>query len=94
MEAKPTRELLEATHQFPCTYMFKAIGKSEDGFAARVVAAVREELDACMDPPYKVLPTASGRHVSVTLEPTVTSVEQVLAVYERIRSMRGLVVLW
>ena len=40
----PSIELLEATHEFPGPYIFKAIGRVENGFAARVVAAVREEL--------------------------------------------------
>ena len=34
-----------------------------------------------------------GRHVSVTLEPRLESVHQVLAVYQRIRQLDGLVML-
>ena len=54
MESMPPLELLEKTHQFPGPYMFKAIGRVENGFAARVVAAVREELGDSVDPPFKV----------------------------------------
>jgi putative lipoic acid-binding regulatory protein len=86
-------ELLENTHRFPGPYMFKVIGRVENGFVARVVAAVREELAERVDPPFSVRETAGGRHVSVTLEPQVQTAQQVLAVYRRIRQMAGLVML-
>jgi putative lipoic acid-binding regulatory protein len=73
--------------------MFKVIGRVENGFMARVVAAVREELAEEVDPPYKVRGTAGGRHVSITLEPQIQSARQVLAVYRRIQKMPGLVML-
>ena len=84
-------ELLESTHQFPCPFVFKAIGKAEGGFVARVVAVVREELAGDADPPYTVRQTAGGRHVAVTLEPRVQTAAQVLAVYRRIEQVAGLV---
>jgi putative lipoic acid-binding regulatory protein len=90
----PVIELLEKTHSFPGRYTFKAIGKVENGFAARVVAAVREELAFEIDPPHSLREAAGGRHVAVTLEPVVRSAQQVLAVYKRIRSVSGLVILW
>jgi putative lipoic acid-binding regulatory protein len=89
----PSIELLESTHAFPCPYMFKVIGRVEDGFVARVVAAVRDELAEEVDPPHSTRSTAGGRHVSVTLEPTVQTARQVLAVYRRVRTLRGLVML-
>jgi putative lipoic acid-binding regulatory protein len=87
-------ELLESTHQFPCPYMFKVIGRFENGFVGRVVAAVREALAQEADPPFKVRQSAGGRHLSVTLEPVVHTGQEVLAVYQRIRGMQGLVVCW
>jgi putative lipoic acid-binding regulatory protein len=94
VEELPAIELLESTHKFPGPYVFKVIGRVENGFAARVVAAVREELAVSMDPPFRVREAVGGRHVSVTLEPTVQTAQQVLAVYRRIRKLAGLVVLW
>ena len=94
MAAMPPIQLLEATHQFPGRYMFKVIGRSENGFVARVVAAVREELAEPADPPFSVRETAHGRHVSVTLTPTVQTAQQVLDVYRRVQKMAGLVMLW
>jgi putative lipoic acid-binding regulatory protein len=73
--------------------MFKAIGRVENGFAARVVAAVRDELAGAVDPPFKVRETAGGRHVSVTVEPMLQTVHQVLAIYRRLRRTTGLVLL-
>jgi putative lipoic acid-binding regulatory protein len=90
----PPIQLLEATHAFPGPYMFKVIGRSDQGFAARVVAAVRDELAEESDPPFRVRETAGGRHVAVTLTPVVQTAEQVLAVYRRIRPLAGLVMLW
>jgi putative lipoic acid-binding regulatory protein len=94
MDSASAIELLEANHSFPGPYLFKVIGRQERGFVARVVAAVREEMAEPVDPPYKVRETAGGRHVSITLEPVMQTAEQVLAVYRRIRSVTGIVVLW
>jgi putative lipoic acid-binding regulatory protein len=90
----PAIALLESTHQFPGPYMFKVIGRLENGFVARAVAAVRDALDEPVDPPFKVRQTPGGRHVSVTVTPTVQRAEQVLAVYRRVRGMAGLVMVW
>jgi uncharacterized protein len=89
----PAIKLLEATHQFPGKFMFKVIGRADNGFAARVVAAVRDELAESADPPFRLRHTDGGRHVAVTLEPTLQTVHQVLAVYRRLRRIPGLVML-
>jgi putative lipoic acid-binding regulatory protein len=94
MEQLPAIELLESTHQFPGPYMFKVIGRVDNGFVARVVAAVREELAENVDPPFSVREAVGGRHVAVTLQPRLQSAHQVLAVYRRVRSLAGLVLLW
>lgn len=86
-------DLLNDTHAFPCVYVFKVIGRVDSGFAARVVAAVRDELAHVVDPPFKTRMTRNGRHVAVTLEPTVQTAEEVIAVYRRMRTLTGLVML-
>ena len=90
----PTFDLLEKTHAFPGPYVFKVIGKADQGFLARVVAVVREELLIGIDPPYRVREAVGGRHLSVTLEPIVQSDQQVVAVYRRLRALDGLVILF
>ena len=92
--ALPTFDLLQTTHAFPCPYLFKIIGKPEQGFLARVIAAVREELTVETDPSYRVREAVGGRHVSVTLEPVVESAHQVLAIYRRLMLLDGLVMLF
>jgi putative lipoic acid-binding regulatory protein len=94
MSNLPSVELLESTHEFPGPFTFKAIGQAEGGFVVRVVAAVRQELEIEIDPPYSTKQTRGGRHVSVTLEPEVESAWQVLAIYGRIQETAGLVMLF
>ncbi len=89
-----TIALLESTHTFPGPYVFKVIGRTDLGFVARAVAAVRDELGDAEDPPYRVREAVGGRHIAVTLEPVVASARQVLAVYRRLSQLVGLVMLW
>jgi putative lipoic acid-binding regulatory protein len=93
MSNLPSIELLETTHTFPLEYMFKAIGKSDRGFVARAVAAVREELKLDVDPPYRLRDAVGGRHVSVTVQPTVATPNDVIAVYRRLAKLDGIVML-
>jgi putative lipoic acid-binding regulatory protein len=94
MNRIPPLELIESTHDFPGAYMFKVIGKADGAFPARVVATVREELAVEVDPPYHLREAIGGRHVSVTLEPVVSGAEQVLAIYRRLSTLEGLVMMW
>jgi putative lipoic acid-binding regulatory protein len=94
MNPLPSFELLEQTHAFPCPYVFKVIGKADPGFEARVVAVVREELRTDADPPFQVRDAVGGRHISVTVEPIVQSAEQVHAVYRRLVTLGGVVMLF
>ncbi len=87
-------DLLEKTHAFPCPYLFKIIGKADEGFLARVVTVVREELHLEVDPAYRVREAVGGRHLAVTLEPVVQSAEQVLAIYHRLGVLDGLVMMF
>jgi len=86
-------QLLESQHTFPGVFVFKAIGKTEDDFARRVLTAIREVLLADEDPPHSLREAARGKHVAVTAEPRVQSAAQVLAIYARIRTVDGLVML-
>jgi uncharacterized protein len=90
----PALDLLETTHSFPGPYVFKVIGKPDDGFVARIVAIVRDELTSEIDPPFHVRESTGGRHLSVTLEPVVQSAHQVLAIYRRLGKLDGLVMLF
>ncbi len=89
----PPLELLETTHQFPCRYTFKAIGRDEDAFDSRVLDAVREVLELAEHPESSVRRTANGQHVAVTLELDMAAAEHVLRVYSRLQQLEGLVLL-
>lgn len=90
MNHLPSVELLENTHQFPGPYTFKVIGRVEAGFVARTVAAVRDQLDGEVDPPYRTRETSGGRHIAVTLEPQVQNAWEVIAIYQRLSLLAGL----
>lgn len=90
----PFIDLLESNHTFPGPYMFKVIGLAERGFAARVVAMVREELALDVDPPFFIRQKGEGKHVAVTLEPSVRDAQQVIDIYKKLSTMEGLVMLW
>ena len=89
----PPVEIQESRHEFPGPFTFKVIGKAEDNFVARVVAAVRSELGIEIDPPFKLRNTRGGRHVAITLTPEVESAQQVLALYSRLSQASGVVML-
>ncbi|TWT56811.1 hypothetical protein KOR42_01660 [Thalassoglobus neptunius] len=92
-EGLPTVELLESIHTFPCEYRFKVIGQADDHFVGRVLAAVRQELEEDSEPRFSTRTTTGGRHVSVTVEPTMETASHVIAVYSRLRDLEGLVML-
>lgn len=74
--------------------MFKVIGEDDHTFAGRVIAAIREDLPVDHEPAVRFRKTASGRHICVTIEPEVADAQQVLAIYERIYTLDGLVMVW
>lgn len=83
-------ELVKAQHAFPGPFTMKFIGRSEDRFVERIVAAVRVAIAANEEPPYMARPSASSAHVSVTVMPFLSSPEQVLAIYDRVHKEPGL----
>jgi putative lipoic acid-binding regulatory protein len=88
-----TQELLEDTHSFPCRFIFKAIGKTDDDFADRAVATVRSTLKLDFDPPHELRQTTAGRHIAVTIDAWVETSSQVIEVYAALRAVDGLVMM-
>lgn len=84
-------ELLNATHEFPCDFTIKVIGQSDDDFVARVVETVQDAATTEERIPYQTKVTPNGKHVSVTMEPHLVSAEEVLFVYDQVKSVRGVV---
>ena len=69
------------------------IGANNPAFVARVVAVTRKSLELQADPVYSERTTASGRHVSVTLELVPASAESVAELYGQLQSVEGLAML-
>lgn len=88
MERDESLELLNATHTFPCAFTIKVIGIAENDFVTRVVDVLLE-FDAQVS--FQTRSTPNGKHVAVTLEPELDSAEQVLLIYERVRTIDGVV---
>jgi uncharacterized protein len=82
------RETLESEHDFPGPFSFKVIGPNEPAFASRVYAAF-EAVCPDADPAWSRRESAKGRHVSITVDAVVESVDVVLEVYERFRKVEG-----
>jgi putative lipoic acid-binding regulatory protein len=93
MDHRPSEELLESTHSFPGPYKIKVIGNVSDDFESRVLEVVRAEVTPSTEVEYSIRSTPGGRHVSLTLDLTVESAEQVRSIYGRIRQIKGLVML-
>ena len=89
MNENESLELLLATHHFPGPFMFKVIGRDNNGFQARVLEAIRKALKIEQDPPFRTLPSSNGKHVSITLEPHVFEPEEVITVYRFLRETEG-----
>jgi len=93
MDHRPSIELLESTHAFPGVYRIKAIGRAEADFSARVIAAATRHLAAVSDIDHSIRATRGGRHVSVTLDISVSNADQIRAIYAEIHQLEGLTLL-
>jgi len=91
---RPSEELLESSHTFPGVYHIKVIGISANEFEARVVETVVTELAASSDLDYSVRTTPGGRHVALTLEISVQTAQQVRTIYDRLRELEGITLLF
>lgn len=91
MDRQASLDLLNATHSFPCEFTLKVIGQSSDDFIDRCVEAVRVVALHSPDIPYTTRSTPNGRHISITMQPTIDSAEQVLQVYASLRDVEGVV---
>ena len=91
---RPSEDLLVSNHTFPGVYQIKAIGAADDDFAARVVEAAAQELASPGEIDHVVRSTPNGKHVSLTLDITVQTPDQVRAIYARLREVRGVTLLF
>lgn len=85
-------DLLNATHDFPCAFTFKIIGKHHQEFVQEVIDVV-SHFDINEDLEHSTRETPGGRHVSITLELTIGDANQVLVTYDRLKALDGVVML-
>jgi putative lipoic acid-binding regulatory protein len=86
-------DLLNATHEFPCVFTFKVIGAASPAFEQSVVMAVRAVVTEQAELTWSTRFTPAGRHMSVSVDSVVSHAMLVLQVYERLKSVEGVVLL-
>jgi putative lipoic acid-binding regulatory protein len=84
--------LLEATHRFPTRYPVSIISFNVDTVVAEVRAAVEDGLpEPLADDAYQTVMSKGGRYSSHRYQVPCQDAEAVLALYERIRRVKGVV---
>ena len=85
---------LEEHHEFPGAYMFKVIAFHTEDLERRVSRAAAKGMDdATAALNLRSRGSRNRRYTSVTLEPVVQDASQVLAIYEELRKIEGLIAL-
>ncbi len=93
-ERQDALRMLEQFHCFPGSYMFKAIGYNSGEFAQKVRQAAEGVLGPLTEEgSLRSRPSAGGKYLAVTIESELASPEQVLAVYDALKALEGLVAL-
>lgn len=89
----PALEVLERTLSFPCEYVIKAFGPCTPEFEAEVLARAKEALSAKCVRLQGVKTTRSGNRMSVSVELSAESAQQIVAAYESMSPCPGLITL-
>lgn len=95
----PSREALEATHAFPGTYLFKAVGPNEAAFREAVEKAIVDSPAESTTPSLtaahrvSVRASASGNHLSVSVEALFPDALAVQAAYRRLAAVPGILLI-
>jgi uncharacterized protein len=77
---------LDELVEFPCTFCFKAVGKSGEGFVSSMLERVAGVIGRVVGAhEHSVRTSARGNYESVTINLHVTSGDEVRAVYRAIR---------
>jgi putative lipoic acid-binding regulatory protein len=84
--------LLEATHQFPVLYSVSVIAVSSDEVVAAVRAAVEHGLaEPIGEEDYQSVPSSGGKYASHRFKVPCQTPADVLALYRRVRQVKGVV---
>jgi len=85
----PHRDLLLANHQFPGNYVIKAFGPATEQFVRQVRAAIVDRIDAARTQ-FRERRSSGGNKVCVTADLEVTTVDELISVYESLYEVPGL----
>ncbi|MGM0758154.1 MAG: DUF493 domain-containing protein [Thermodesulfobacteriota bacterium] len=77
------KQRLDEHHQWPCTYMFKFIVPQDQTQKILNLFESRDDL--------RTRPSRHGRYMSVTAKCTVSSSEEVVAVYQAAAQVEGVI---
>ncbi|MGB0744684.1 MAG: DUF493 family protein [Opitutales bacterium] len=76
------RSALDANHDWPCLYTFKFIVPKDQA---------EEVLRLFADDPVKAKESSSGRFIAFTMEIHVHSCDEVIAIYQRVAKVPGVI---
>lgn len=89
----PPIELLESVHKFPGPYTFKIIASNDEPTVKKVIEVMQTTLGLPATPHYSSRVSESGKHVSLTIEPTLQRAQEVHSVYEALLKTPGVLLL-
>jgi len=78
------QQVLDESHQWPCPYTFKFIVPTEN---------LRMVKELFPDSPLRMRESKSGKYTSVTMESTMCSSKEVMAIYEKAATVPGMMAL-
>jgi len=88
--ALPSIQLLEAMHEFPTMFVFKAIGDFHADFVPEVLTQVTAALTGARRMSHRVRMSAAGNHAAVNVEVECFSALEVHDVYRHLLKVPGL----
>jgi putative lipoic acid-binding regulatory protein len=84
----PAKELLEANHSFPGSYLIKAFGPATDAFRSGIDGAARRAVGARFEASERL--GSKGKSICITLTLAAEHVDEVVSAYERLHEVPGL----
>jgi putative lipoic acid-binding regulatory protein len=84
--------LLEATHQFPVDYAVSIITVNDEAVVSEMRAAVEDGLpEPLSDAHYQTVQSRGGRYTSHRFKVPCREPQEVLALYDRVRRVKGVI---
>lgn len=75
--------------EFPCDYLFKALGVADEAFKQAIIAAVKQHVPVSVDS-IRSRPSGKGKYQSVSILVRLYNYGQLTSVYAEMRQVEGL----